>query len=632
MLKWLSGGDAAEVGTALADDFVLHTAPESGPRRKEKRGSQGQELQKFLSKFLQQVDRDTRKLKLNIFRRASLANSFKWRLLEKGVEPSLVEELTQALVLRLTTRSGAAPLSETVPETAKRAPGREAVQALLTEAAQHITRGAHEEAVDCLEQALAADPRHFAAHNMLGIVLCRLGRYHEGGEHFRHAIRIKESYPEAHFALGSLLRSQGRIRESEQPLRRALKLKPTLLDAQASLASTLHMLGRTDEARSLFEKLLRVAPRNVDALSGLGQLCALEGKFAEAETWFNRALEADPKWPLAWVGLAGLRKMTVADSAWLKGAEASADSGLSPLQEASIRTAIGKYYDQIGDFAKAFRSFQRAKELVKTASVDYDSERQARMGDTLISAYGRELLARPQPGASQSSLPILVVGMPRSGSTLVEQIVASHPAVRGAGEIEFWGQAIGKQPSLLQEPPDAPMRRRLAESYLRALSANSANAGRVVDKTLSNAQILGLVHNVFPNARILHMQRDPIDTCLSCYFQDFPAALNFTLDLSHLAHFYREQCRLMEHWRSVLPPGTLLDVPYEELLADQEGWTRRILEFLGLPWDERCLSFHSTERSVLTASYWQVRQKVYKSSVGRWRNYEKFIGPLRELR
>ena len=130
---------------------------------------------------------------------------------------------------------------------------------------------------------------------------------------------------------------------------------------------------------------------------------------------------------------------------------------------------------------------------------------------------------------------------------------------------------------------------------------------------------------------MIHVQRDPIDTCLSCYFQDFPPALNFTFDLADLAHYYRVRARMMEHWRSVLPPGTLLDVPYEELIADQEGWTRRILEFLGLPWDERCLSFHSTERSVLTASYWQVRQKVYNSSVGRWRHYKKFVGPLLDL-
>jgi hypothetical protein len=325
--------------------------------------------------------------------------------------------------------------------------------------------------------------------------------------------------------------------------------------------------------------------------------------------------------------------MTAADGAWLKGAQACADSGLAPLNEASVRNAIGKYYDQIGEFAQAFRCFKRAKELVKTAARDYDRDAQTRLHDSLINAYSRDTLARAQPGSSDSALPILVVGMPRSGSSLVEQIVASHPVVSGAGEVEFWGYTLSRHAtSLLHTPPDKPTRRKLAEAYLRVLTENSGSAARVVDKSLFNSEHLGIINSVFPNARVIYLRRDPIDTCLSCYFQDFPPALSFTLDLSDLAHFYREHRRLMDHWRGALPPGTLLDVPYEELIADQEGWTRRILEFLGLPWDDRCLNFHSTERSVLTASYWQVRQRVYKSSVGRWRNYERFIGPLLELR
>jgi hypothetical protein len=141
-----------------------------------------------------------------------------------------------------------------------------------------------------------------------------------------------------------------------------------------------------------------------------------------------------------------------------------------------------------------------------------------------------------------------------------------------------------------------------------------------------------VIHSVFPNARIIYMRRDPIDTCLSCYFQPFSAALNFTMDLSDLAHHYREHQRLMAHWRAALPPGTILDVPYAELVADQEGWTRRILDFIGLEWDQRCLDFHSTKRAVVTASYWQVRQRIYNDSVQRWRNYRKFIGPLLDLR
>jgi tetratricopeptide (TPR) repeat protein len=632
MFNWLSGREAAQVGAALADDFVLQTESGRGARQREKPRTQGQELQKFLQNFLQRVDRETRPLKLNIFRRATLANSFKWRLLEKGVEQNVVEELTRALVLRLTTGKMAAPLTDEPATPSKRRPGREAVQALLAQGDAHVKRGALDEAIDCYQEALAAEPDNFRARDVLGVVLCKLGRYNEGGEQFRQAIKIKESFADAHFHLGSLLRSQGWIQASEQPLRRALKLAPTLVEAQISLGATLYMLGEMREAREWFEKALRVAPRHAEALTGMGQLTAREGRFEEAETWFNRTLEVNPTHWLAWVGLAGVGKMKT-DGAWLKGAQASADSGLPPLNEASVRKAIGKYYDQVGEFAQAFKSFRRANDLVKTAGEPYDRDAQTRFTETTIRTHTREVLAEPHPGASDSTVPILVLGMPRSGTSLVEQIVASHPAAGGAGELAYWPQTLAKHADDLPGGQlDETLRRKLAAGYLRALAEISGNASRVVDKSLFNVDYLAVIHSIFPKARIIHVQRSPIDTCLSCYFQDFPPALNFTFDLTDLAHYYRLRHRLMEHWRSALPPGTMLDVPYEELIADQEGWTRRILEFLGLPWDERCLSFQNTERSVLTASYWQVRQKLYNSSVGRWHKYEKFIGPLLGLR
>jgi Sulfotransferase family len=167
---------------------------------------------------------------------------------------------------------------------------------------------------------------------------------------------------------------------------------------------------------------------------------------------------------------------------------------------------------------------------------------------------------------------------------------------------------------------------------LRDLERQYPDALRIVDKTLINSDYVGLLHSAFPRARMIRMRRDPIDTCLSCYFQHFSTAMTFTMDLSDLAAYYRVHQRLMEHWCSALPPGTILEVPYEELVADQEAWTRKILDFLGLEWDARCLSFYETERTVNTASAWQVRQKMYRKSMGRWRNYEKFIGPLKALR
>jgi tetratricopeptide (TPR) repeat protein len=634
LLNWLNAREATEVGVALADDVVLQTAPSSA--RAVKAGSRAPDirLESFLGKFMQAVDRKARPLRLNVFKRAQLANSFKWRLLEKGVERPVVEELTQALVVRLTTgKGGSVPAAKSPAGSTARAAGEDA-GSLLAKADHHMARGAYAEGVVCYQDALRLDARNAIARNNLGTALCRVGDYNEAEEQFREAIGIKENYPDALFNLGTLLRLRGKIVESEMPLRRALKLKPAYVDAQIALGVTLTVLGRLEDAKGLLEKALKLQPRNVDALLALGSLRAGEGRFADAEPLFKKALEVDPKASDAWVGLAGLRRMSAADHAeWLKGAQASADSGLEPLSEARVRFAIGKYHDDTGDFARAFRSYQRANELMKTAAVAYDGAARERFVSDLTRVYTRELLSGAPAGASRSELPVFVVGMPRSGTSLVEQIIAAHPAATGAGELRFWGQAVRRHASkLLPGLPDQRLKSQLAEQYLRTLGERAGGALRVVDKSPFNSDYLGIIHSVFPHARMIYMQRDPVDTCLSCYFQDFPASLNFTLDLSDLAHYYREHRRLVEHWRNTLSERVLLVVPYEELVADQEKWTRRILEFIGLPWDARCLDYHLTESTVLTKSYWQVRQTLYHSSIGRWRNYQKFIGPLLTLR
>jgi len=223
--------------------------------------------------------------------------------------------------------------------------------------------------------------------------------------------------------------------------------------------------------------------------------------------------------------------------------------------------------------------------------------------------------------------------MPRSGTSLVEQIIASHREARGAGELEFWAPAVEKHERVVRSQlPDEPLRHKLAEAYLAELSRHASGARHVVDKTPFNSDYLGLIHSVFPKARMIYVQRDPIDACLSCYFQQLSADIDFAMDLSDLEHYCREHYRLMRHWRSVLPPRTMLEVPYAELVANQELWSRRIVEFVGLDWDENCLRFHETVRPVMTASSWQVRQAIYGNSVGRWQNYRKHIRPLLPLR
>ncbi|HVN45244.1 MAG TPA: sulfotransferase [Steroidobacteraceae bacterium] len=624
LFKWLQAAEATRAGAALADDFYVQSATRP----------HGRELQEFLQKFLQRVDQVARPLKLNFFKRAKLANAFKWRMLEKGVQQEVVDELTQALVMRL-SGIGAAPGANAAaaPAAGRRSASRNASQALHARGVEAMSRGDHADALGIFEELVQLDPRDAVARNGLGAALAQLARYAEAEDQFRCAVGIRSAYHEAYYNLANLLLTVGRYNEAEDPLRRALRLKPSHLDARISLGVVLALLGRLRDAKDSYEKVLRAEPRNAKAYVGIGQIEMLEGRLAEAETAFRRALEIAPDASYAQASLVWLRKMTPADAGWLAHSEALVAKKLSLTDEATLRFSMGKYCDDVADYPKAFRNYQRGNELQKLTAAPYDRGVRARFVDDLIRVYTPDAVAAARVGASDSARPVLVVGMPRSGTSLVEQILASHPAARGAGELNFWTVVMRKHEATARQTVLAePLRARLAQDYLRVLAGHSADATRVIDKMPVNADYLGVIHSVFPNARVIYLQRDPIDTCLSCYFQQFQGALNFTMDLSDLASYYREHHRLMSHWRAVLPQETLLDVPYAELTADPERWTRRMLEFVGLPWDARCLEYHKTARAVRTASVWQVRQKMYQTSVGRWRNYEKFIGPLRELK
>lgn len=634
-IMWLKGTKsrkASEVGISLADTLVTAQAPLKGKSGNTGRfKSPGPQLQAFLA----QVDRDIAPMQLGMFRRAKLASSFKWRLLDGGLEPAVADELTQLLLVRLSAK---APTTAPVPDeerfttlSARQSHGD--IDTLLSQAQACAARNAHREATEHYLELLELKPRHLLARNNLGVSLCSLGRYPEAEEQFREAAAIQPKYADAQFNLGTLLRNTGRVAESEMPLRRAVQLNPTHAESHVSLGLTFLSLGRLDAARESFEKALKIAPRQSGALCGLGQLATLEGQFDAATAHFKRALVFDSQLPAAWAGLARVRKMTSADSDWLRGAEKLAASALPPVQEADLRFAIGKYHDDVGNFEKAFRNYERANQLRKTMEPAYDPDRWTRYVDEMIRAYPPGALSRKEGGASDSTLPVFVTGMMRSGTSLVEQIIASHPAARGAGELPFWPDAMRKHYDVLRTRGlDQSLRSKLAESYLRALESAFPDAARIVDKTTFNSDYLGPIHSVLPQARIIYVRRDPIDTCLSCYFQPFSGAYGFTLDLADLAHYYREHRRLVDHWRNVLPPGVLLEVHYADLVEEREKWSRKILDFIGLEWDERCAEFHTAARPVLTSSFWQVRQKMYNSSLERWRNYEQFIGPLRSLR
>jgi tetratricopeptide (TPR) repeat protein len=626
MLDWFNSREAARVGASLADEFAPRSASvatSESPRDTTIRS---------LEQLLRRADGLVRSLHLNFYKKAKFANSFKWRLIENGLARESADAVTKSLVLHLS--QGITPgLSQ---DSTVAQPGRDAKLAakeFFGRGNACFKKGAYADAAALYEQAISFDASHAESLNNLGSSLLQLGRYHEAERYFRQSIAIKPNFPDPHGNLGILLRTKSELVGAEVSLRRALKLKPTYVDARINLGLTVAYLGRLRDARAYFAKVLKGAPGNVQALYGMGQIAALEGRFDEAEKTFKRIIDLEPRMPAAWGALAGIRKMTIADSEWFQSVKQIAASGVHPTDEANLRFAMGKYCDDVNDFEQAFQNYKRGNELLRSAAEPYDREARTNLISSLISTYSPEAISKmAQGGGSVSAKPVFVLGMPRSGTSLAEQIIASHPAAYGAGELAYWDRLVVDEPGLSRGIlPDAA-RVRVAEEYLRVLDDGSADVRRVIDKAPTNSDYLGIIYSVFPNARVIYMQRDPIDTCLSCYFQHFLTGLNFTLDLSDLVHYCREHQRIMAHWRSVLPAGFMLEVPYEQLVADQETWSRKMLEFIGLDWDDRCLEFHKNNRQVVTASAWQVRQKIYQSSVARWHNYEKHIGPLKTLK
>lgn len=493
--------------------------------------------------------------------------------------------------------------------------------------------GRPDEAEASYRQALQIRPDLADAHYNLGNTLKALGKLNLAEDSYRKSLKIKPDYAQALNNLGVVLLDLNRLDESLDCLQRALQINPDNAEAHFNLGNTLNDLGQTDKALASYQQALKLKPDLAEALVAIGKIDVDAGRFAEADAMFQRALALKPEMPEAWAELAGTRKMTTSDADWMATAEKIVRNNLTPRLEYSLRYAMGKYCDDIHDFDRAFQNFHRANELKKMFSKRYDRQQWTSTVDYHISNYHHELVTQVHKGASSSERPLFIVGMPRSGTSLIEQIIASHQEAFGAGELHFWSvAAIRLDPDAELNDLNETMRQTIAKMCLDNLAGFSSDALRVVDKMPGNFLHLGLIHTVFPNARILHAQRNPIDTCLSIYFQNFNAAHTYANDLNDLAHYYKEYLRLMAHWRNVLPAKVFLDVPYEELVEDHQGWSRKIIKFIGLDWDERCLNFNETERRVSTSSNWQVRQKIYKSSKERWRNYEKYVAPLLELR
>ncbi len=492
-------------------------------------------------------------------------------------------------------------------------------------------RGRLSEAVECFSRALQLKPGIPELWNNLGNVQKDLGHFDEAIASYRRALELRPNFAQPLNNLGNVLLSAGKLDDAVLSYRRAIALQPGYVDAHVNLGIVLRLKNCCQEAEASCRRALELDPMSAAALRLLAELRSDHGQFLAAEQLYQQVIAIEPESAEAWAGIAGLRRMTWEDRAWLDGAQRVLARS-PPASEVYLRFALGKYFDDVGEYEQAFTNYRRANELAAQGRPAHDQRLVALGIDGVIARHSKDWLARVAPAATASARPVFIVGMPRSGTTLAEQIVASHASVFGAGELPYWNSAAEICAGVYDgSEKEMNSLRNAAEAYLVQLTALCPDAHRVVDKMPGNFLHIGVIHATLPEARIIHLSRDPIDTCLSIYFQNFGATHPYANDLNDLAQYYRQYRRIMAHWRETLPPNAILDVPYEGLVEDTETWCRRMLEFIGLPWDPECLEFYRSERTVNTFSKWQARQKISRSSIERWRHYKKFVGPLEEL-
>lgn len=503
------------------------------------------------------------------------------------------------------------------------------VSALNHVAATLSSVGRYNEALICYQRVVSLKPQQVKAHRNLANAFFGAGRFHEAIASYQRVLEMLPADYEANLNIGNSFRAVQKLEDALRHFQRALEARQDAAASHIGVATVLRLQGKADKAEQYCRDTVARYPGNARLQAVLGQALSDLGRFEEAEEVFMALIDKEPQLLEAWDGIAHLRKMTIADAPLWERAEAIATQLVRPQDELFLRYSIAKYHDDTGNYERAFNNYRRANELSKLTRPPHSRQALTRSGDLIINTCNRDWLEKNRNEDSRTSQPVFVVGMMRSGTTLAEQILAAHPAVYGAGELGFWNAAFEQYNAAEFQGEFARQAiEKVAVDHAALLASMSIDAERVVDKTPVNFVCLGFIHAVLPNARIIHMTRDPIDTCLSIYFQNFESTIRYANDLEDLAHCYREYRRLMSHWRSVLPEGVMLEVPYEALVEDTEVWSRKMVEFVGLDWHPDCLQFHNSGRTVVTASKWQVRQKIYKSSMQRWRNYEQFIGPL----
>jgi tetratricopeptide (TPR) repeat protein len=487
------------------------------------------------------------------------------------------------------------------------------------------------DAIAALQRAVASDPRYTDAYFRLGIALETAGDIGGAIVAYHRATELLPYLTEAWFRAGALVYTLGHRDEAIGCFRRAAATGGKTSFGRLGKARALLTEDRNREAEQVLRQTLAVDPGNAMAHDLLGNLLSEFGRFDEARECFERAIAIAPLLAGSYYDLVRCRPVTSEDDGLLPRMEAAlATPGLEAAHRQRLHLAIGKAAEDLGDCALAMHHFDAA-DAVRRGSGSFDPAAFSVEIDRLIARCTPRLMSRASELGSSDATPVLIIGMPRSGTTLVEQVVSMHPEVGAGGELHFWNERGAVWHRSGAAGNGTPFLAKAAADYLGVLRAIAPKAARVTDKMPFNFLWAGLIHMAFPRAIIIHCRRAAVDTALSIHQTHFHPSLAFPTGGAELVAYFRSYQRLINHWRSVLPVDRFIEVDYEELTREPEPVIRRIIAACGLVWHDACLRPECNPRAVKTPSKWQTRQPIYRTSVARWRRYEPWLGHLRTL-
>lgn len=497
--------------------------------------------------------------------------------------------------------------------------------------------GFQSESIEYLRKAIKINPVNHYYHNNIAIIYSGAGSIPQALEAFQKALELCPDNPNYHFNTGALYYTLGDYESAIHYYKNALLHKPDYFEAYNNLGKALQEHGKIKDAADAYRNAIKINPGYSFAHNNLGTILQDKGDFEGAMAAYESAANLDPDFAMPLSNIAYLKKCTsTQDKIFARIIELFENDNLSAADEILLSFALGKLFDDCHEYDKAFHNYDRGN-LLAGLNCTFDAGEHEKYLDKLKNTFNKKYFKNLSEPGSESSLPVFIIGMPRSGTSLIEQIIASHSAAFGAGELDFFNQITGIM-TLNQKVvtdriefwsrPDKGERVRAATAYLDLLTSCAGNQNiHVVDKMPYNFLHLGLISSLFPGAPVIHCRREPLDTCLSIYFHYFQGFHNYSYDLNNIARYYKGYDNLMSHWESLIP-NPYMTVNYEDLINNIEIGSRSIMEFLNLPWEEACLKFYENKQVVRTRSNIQVRQPVYTTSINRWENYSKHIKPL----